>query len=322
MMASGVISTMSCGGTYALTASATCGDTTYQAVLEQFSNNLQWNAGSDILSPTLTDAPGSTFAPMANGTESTSLTTWDAVSLPISVTGSSLELADNYVNVARGATHWSPAGTTNPQTAPYNFNSQQATNTSGFAPGTVGASGTPGDYLLGSGVNLAAPLNTTSSTPADAITLASTAPLSSFGFRVESATYTSFDVVIQLYGSGGLSDPLGTETFTNLSGGGTCATLGTTVPGPTACNTAPFVMVTSPTGVYSFTVYTTQANGSADNGGFFLDSFSFNEEPTDVPEPASLLLAGAGLMSMVAFARRRNRRQALGYIGAKSIDKA
>ncbi len=69
-------------------------------------------------------------------------------------------------------------------------------------------------------------------------------------------------------------------------------------------------MVTTSGGVSSFAVYTTQTNGSPDNGGFFLDTFYF-DQASDVPEPGSLLLAGAGLASMIVFARRRNRRQTL-----------
>ncbi len=167
MQASGVISTMSCGGTYALTASATCGGSTYQDVLEQFQDSLQWNSSNDITSPTLS-ATNINDPAMANG--GVYNTTWDAVDLPISVTGSSLELADNYLDVQRG-THWSPATGSHAQTFGGNFDTQP--DNSGFAAGTPGASGTPGDYLLGSN----------SSSP---ITIASTAPLSSFGFRIES----------------------------------------------------------------------------------------------------------------------------------------
>jgi hypothetical protein len=310
MQANGVISTASCGGSVALTASTTCSNSaTYGSVLETFSDNLQWNAANDVTSPTLS-ATNANDPAMANGVMYD--TTWDAVSLPISVTGSELELADNYIEVKKFSNWVNPTGS-HPQIYEGTFDSQ---------PDTSGATtpGTPGDYLLGSGAITG---NTpTSGLPANAITISSTVPLSNFGFRIASEDYTSFDVVIQLYGLG--NTPIGSPlTVSNLGGGGLCPTLAVTAgqPNPVACNTAPFVMVTSGVGVYSFAVYTTQTTGSADNGGFFLDTFSFDEE-TAVPEPGSLLLAGAGLASTIALIRRRNRRQALGHIGAKSIDKA
>jgi hypothetical protein len=325
MHASGVISSGSCGGTStALTGSTSCtNSSTYGAVLESFANNLQWNSGSvsggDVTSPTLT-ATNVNDPAAANG--QTFNTTWDAVGLPISVTGSALELADNYVDLwnANLGEYMSPRGA-----AAARFEGD-------FDSQPDGSAGSPGDYLLGSGATTCpvsgCPTVTSASGPAvngNAITIGSSVALSSFGFRIQSADNSAFDVVIDLYDASG--NYISQVTYDNLtvssqSNGYLCSTLaiGNGQNAPVACNTAPFVMVSSPTGVYSFAVYTTPTSGGTDNGGFFIDSFSFNE--MSVPEPGSLLLAGAGLASMIAFARRRNRRQALGNIGAKAIDEA
>ena len=308
MQASGVIA-VSCGGTSALTSSTVCSNNaTYGNILETFGNDyLQWNGANDIASPTLTATNPSDPA-LANGVMYD--TTWDAVGLPFTVTGSELDLADNYIEILKGTKYVPPVGS-HPQIYEGTFNSQ---------PGV--SAGTPGDYLLGSGGTTGGTTN--GGLPADAITIASTGnALSSFGFRISSSEYTSFDAVIQLYDQNG--DAIGTPlTYSNLGGGGLCPTLAVTPgqPTPVACNTAPFIQVTTGAGVYSFSVYTTQTNGQADNGGFFLDTFYYAFQTSGVPEPGSLLLAGAGLVSMVALGRRRNGRQALGHVGAETIDKA
>jgi hypothetical protein len=288
--ASGVIA-VSCGGASVLTASTTCSNSaTYGSILETFSNDLQWNAANDIVSPTLTATNASDPASANGGLYNT---TWDAVGLPISVTGSDIGLADNYIQVKK-FNNWVTPTTPGPQIYEGMFDSQPDAS-----------AGSPGDYLIGSGNG-------------SAITIASTNPLdplSSFGFRISTQDYTSFDVVIQLYGATGnaIGSPL---VVSNLGGGGLCTNLAAATPVP--CNTAPFIQVTTGGGVYSFSVYTTQTDGQADTGPFFLDTFYYS----GAPEPGSLLLAGAGLASMIAFARRRNGRKALGHVGAETVDKA
>ena len=288
-------SIISCGGTSALGASTVCSNSqTYGTVLQTFALNLQWNNSANQTSGTLAatdiNAPAS-----ANGMAYN--TTWNSVGLPImlAMSGTAMELADNYVNVQRSSKWVLPTGSY-PQPFEGTFDAQP----------NAGA-GTPGDYLLGSA----------NQTPIAIKTTPSSVFLSGFGFRIASQDLTAFDVAIQLLDfSGNVIETMNVGNYPvlgNLSGGGNgCTTLAAQFPNaPVPCNTAPFIAVLPGNGVAGFSVMTTSTSGGADLGGFYIDTFYFNGYSTDpVPEPASVLLTGIGFASLVAFARRRNRRQA------------
>ena len=93
---------ISCGGTTALPGTTTCSNSlSYSTVLQTFSLDLQWNSASDVTSPTLSATNPSDPASASGAAYNT---TWDSVGLPVilGISGSMLELTDNYVDVQRG----------------------------------------------------------------------------------------------------------------------------------------------------------------------------------------------------------------------------
>jgi hypothetical protein len=123
--------------------------------------------------------------------------------------------------------------------------------------------------------------------------------LSTFGFRIATLTNSIFNVTIDLFGSANGTGSYEQLTLSNLSGGGNCAGLLTFDPHtgtPTPCNNAPFVYVTTTSAVRSFSIATT------DSTGFYIDALDVFDP---VPEPATMLITGGGLMTLAYFIRRR-----------------
>jgi hypothetical protein len=169
--------------------------------------------------------------------------------------------------------------------------------TGNFGTSTSVGAPSSGDYLLG--------LKNANLTTADTIkigqdTTKPTYSFNEFGFRIQGASNPNFTVTINLYASADGTGPiLQTLTTPLLSANPqtnslNCAAMTTNPPG--VCNTAPFIWVSTTGSVKSFTIATSDASG------FYLDAL----ELTTVPEPGTLLCAGAGLLGL-AYAIRRRR---------------
>jgi len=163
-----------------------------------------------------------------------------------------------------------------------NFDSIVTTNGTP-TPGSPSPSDTPyGDHLMGF-VGNGQTLNSTG-----LIIDLGQNNITSLGFRIAATHNTSFNMTLRLFdGLSGGGNSLGVFNLSNLTGGGTCASL-TASPGisPVACNTATFVAALNFANVRSFSVMTN------DLAGFYIDDLYL----TSTPEPTPLILAGFGLI--------------------------
>lgn len=259
---------ISCAPTSATDANTV--NTCYASHLSDFQTNLQWDNLVDALS---NPVPVDGTAHSTTWYGSTALGT-------VSVTGANMYLRANYEATQLSGGLW--LNIQDPHYAHFNGTFDAPPDTT---PDSAVMPGYPGDFLIGT---------------TNTLTISSGAVgMANFGFRVASQSNTAFDMVLSLFASTDGSGPaLETHTFISAYGGGTCAGLAT-VGGaaPTPCNTAPFFAVTGTEGVHSFTVSVNDPNG------FYIDTLQLN----DNPEPASLLLTGFGLASLVGFARRRKQ---------------
>jgi hypothetical protein len=239
---------------------------------------LQWNS----LSATNSSDPVNFYNGLNYNTTSAP---WDTslAGVNIAVTGTEARTAVNYADIPEtfgGTTYW--VNSANVANSPYAFTGQ-------FNSQPNAGAGSPGDYLVGSAGS--APL-----------IISANQALAMFGFRISTASLTSFQVTIDLFtGPSGTGTPAEVLTL-SLGGGGSCAGLIASTPttAPVPCNNAPFVTINPSAQYRSFSVTTN------DPDGFYLDSFAL-----DVPEPGAMLLSGIGLLSL-AYAIRRKRTSPAG----------
>ena len=139
-------------------------------------------------------------------------------------------------------------------------------------------------------------------------------PITSVGFYISPKTLSGlsgfdFDATIKMYDH---VNPLSTETPTltyrissnGSGGGGDCSALAI----GTACNDAPFLAVDGNSSLLSIPMsFRSIVISTSDNTGFFIDSLYIGAAPLDttVPEPASALLIGGGMIAVALAARKR-----------------
>jgi hypothetical protein len=266
VQASGVIA---CNGV--ANASNSC----YTSHLSTFDLQLNWDTS-------LSTSASSYVAPPIDGTNYNG--TWYASAgyVNVTITGSTLIRADDYVYTHTGVGYIN-LGNLGPNQFTGSFDSQPDT---GLTTSGVGIPlNSLGEGLLGS-------FN------AGSFVIGSNTVLSTFGFRIASSTMANFAVTIKLFGSAdGSGTPLETLTQNGLTDGGNCSSLGQLTGGvPTPCNTAPFLYVSTTGAVKSFSISTN------DPTGFYIDALDLYEP---VPEPATMLITGAGLLTLAYFLRRK-----------------
>jgi hypothetical protein len=276
LQASGIIA---CSGV------ANSSNSCYTSHLSTFDLQLNWDTSLSTSSSIYT-------APVVNGTPASA--TWYASAgyVNVDITGTSLIRAYDYAmlnNTTRGYQSI-------PGFGPYKFTGtfdsgpDSGLTTSGVGI-TIHSFNVPSVSATGAGESLLGSYN------AGSFVIGTTAVLSSFGFRIAAISSATFNVTINLFGStDGSGTALQTLTLSALSGGGNCQSLSVLTNGnPTTCNTAPFIYVNTTGNVRSFSIAT------SDPTGFYIDALDFNA----VPEPATMLITGGGLVTLAWFLRRK-----------------
>lgn len=287
LVGSATASTLVCSGTSAQVIAC------YNNDLALFNDSLDWGAsiangglGSALLSSS------NPYDPAANGpwTAHSTNDVQVSVSLGPGYTGTGdLLRADNLAMIYDPALgyFWFPslvAGYTDEQSFRGHFASPDSSSYAGQ---------TPGDHLIGT-------FNPSGNAP---MLLSFNEDLSGLGFRISARTLSTFDVTLEVFDVSNptaSTTPIGTYSFTGLTGGGDCAGLSSIAPVP--CNDAPFVGITGFGGIRSIVVTTN------DKQGLFIDALSLHDSSASVPEPGGMILVGFGLVAVGLLTRERFHR--------------
>jgi hypothetical protein len=271
-------------GVFACSGKANSSNSCYTSHLSTFDLQLNWDTS-------LSTSASSYVAPPIDGTNYNATWYASASFVNVTITGSNLIRGDDYFFTDTTGGGWQNLLNNPPNRVTGSFDSAPDTGltTSGvgipvnfYGEGLLGSQGMPGNnggtFVVGS--------NTI---------------LSTFGFRIASDTNANFVVTINLFSStDGSGTPLQTLTTNTLTDGGNCSSLAQLTPlvggVPTPCNTAPFLYISTTGGVRSFSISTT------DPTGFYIDSLDLYEP---VPEPVTIVITGAGLLTLAFFLRRK-----------------
>jgi len=154
-----------------------------------------------------------------------------------------------------------------------------------------------GDNLIGLVQNPTAP------SPNSSVTLSFTVPVAGVGFRISSGSNPDFVATLQAFDA--LNVLIGTYEVDATALGGGCAGLVLATPAP--CNDAPLIQFADPLGRIS------RVSLTVNDQTAYIDELQLQ---TGVPEPATSLMFGIGVVSLIGL--RKQRKSKASRLSARS----